>query len=375
MTVKRDYYEILGVPRTADAARIKRAYREIAVKNHPDKNPDNPEAESRFKEASEAYQVLSDAEKRQVYDRLGHEGLRGSGYQGFTGDFSDIFSSMGSIFEEIFGMSGGGRQRSRGGPNRGDDLRFDLEIPFEEAAFGVEKRIEVGKRATCLTCKGTGAEAGSQPARCPLCHGAGQVRRTQGFFSITSTCPNCGGAGQVIANPCKDCTGSGRIVEKSHVSVRIPAGVEDGMRLRVPGKGEDGERGGPSGDLYVFIHVAEHEYFQRRDADVVIEVPVQFHEAALGADLPVPTLDGEAELAIPAGTQNGDVVRMRGKGIPFLRGYGRGDQLCVIRVEVPKKLTKRQKELLAEFGEIENGRKPAKNAGIFERFKQFAAGD
>jgi molecular chaperone DnaJ len=372
MSTGRDYYEILGVPRNADGSQVKKAYRELALKFHPDKNPDNPEAEQRFKEASEAYQVLSDPDKRATYDRFGHEGLRGAGYQGFN-DFTDIFSSMGSIFEEIFGMGGG--RRSRRGAARGDDIRYDIEIPFEEAAFGVEKRLDVSKRASCLQCHGTGAPPGSSPIACPICHGQGQVRRTQGFFSISSTCPNCGGAGQVIKDPCPACNGTGRIIEKSNVSVRIPAGVEDGMRLRVPGKGEDGERGGPGGDLYVFIHILPHEVFQRHENDVVVEVPILLHEAALGARIQVPTLDGEVTLNVPSGSQHEDLVRIRGKGIPHIRGYGRGDQVCVLKVKVPKKLTKRQKEILEEFGQIENSRKDSKSGNLFERLKNLATGE
>lgn len=373
MTTSRDYYDILGVPRGADAAQIKKAYRELAVKYHPDRNPDNPEAETRFKEASEAYQVLSDPEKRQTYDRFGHDGLRGQGYQGFN-DYNDIFSSMGSIFEEIFGM-GGRRSGRRDGPARGDDLRFDLEVPFEEAAFGAEKRLEVPKLAACLECHGSGATPGSSPIACPLCHGAGQVRRTQGFFSIATTCPNCGGAGRVIKDPCTTCGGQGRVTEKAHVSVRIPAGVEDGMRLRVSGKGEDGVRGGPAGDLYVFIHVKPHEFFQRHEDNVVVEVPIMLHEAALGASLAVPTLDGDVTLAVPSGSQHDDIVKIRGKGIPHLRGYGRGDQLCVLKIRIPKKLNKKQKELLEEFGRIEAGKKPDVLETLLDRIKHFAIGD
>jgi len=373
MTTNKDYYEILGVPRNADQGRIKKVYRELAIKFHPDKNPGDAEAEMRFKEASEAYQVLSDPEKRATFDRFGHDGLRGAGYRGFS-DFSDVFSSMGSIFEEFFGM-GGTSRRTRRGPRRGDDLRLDVEIPFEEAAFGVEKKLEVKKQASCLSCKGTGVTPGSSPVSCSLCHGTGQVRRTQGFFSIATPCPNCGGAGRIIKDPCNECEGTGRVVETSQVSVRIPAGVEDAMRLRVAGKGGDGERGGSTGDLYVFIHVTPHEMFQRHGDDVVIEIPVLFHEAAMGAKIKVPTLDGEVTLTIPAGVQHEDIVRVRGKGIPHLRGYGRGDQVCVIKVKVPRKLTKRQKELIEEFGKIESGKKGNKFEGLWGRLKSFAAGD
>ncbi|MCL4233871.1 MAG: molecular chaperone DnaJ [Deltaproteobacteria bacterium] len=374
MTVTRDYYEILGVSRDASAAQIKKAYRELAVKYHPDRNQGDAEAETRFKEASEAYQVLSDDEKRRTYDRFGHDGLRGTGYQGFH-DFNDIFSSMGSIFEDIFGGMGGGFRSRRDGPGRGDDLRFDLEIPFEEAAFGAEKRLDVQKSASCMHCHGSGAAPGSSPVACPLCHGQGQVRRSQGFFSISTTCPNCGGFGRIIKEPCAECQGKGRVLEKTQVSVRIPAGVEDGMRLRVSGKGEDGTRGGPPGDLYVFIHVKAHEFFKRHEDAVVIEIPVAVHEAAIGTQIQVPTLDGDVALAIPAGTQHDDILKIRGKGIPHLRGYGRGDQLCIIKVRVPKKLTKRQRELLEEFGKIESGKKPDVLGSLLDRIKHFAMGE
>ncbi|MCB9475961.1 MAG: molecular chaperone DnaJ [Deltaproteobacteria bacterium] len=374
MSTTRDYYEILQVERTADAVTIKKAYRRLAHEYHPDKNPGDHEAEQKFKEASEAYQVLSDPEKRQTYDRFGHDGLRGQGYQGFN-DFTDVFSSMGSIFEEIFGMGAGGGRRRRGGPQRGSDLRYDLEIPFEEAAFGVEKRIELERLTTCLKCHGKGTAEGSEPVACGMCQGMGQVRRTQGFFSVATTCPQCRGTGTIIKDPCTECQGVGKVPEKTHVSVRIPAGVEDGMRLRVGGKGEDGTQGGPAGDLYVFINVKPHEIFTRHNNDVVVQVPVLFHEAALGAKIPVPTLDGDHTIAVPPGAQHEELIRIRGKGIPHIRGYGRGDQICVLNLRVPKKLTKRQKELLEEFGKIQQEKKPDGDSSLFDRLKNLATGE
>jgi len=369
--VKKDYYEILGVPRDADLAAIKKAYRDIAIKYHPDRNPGDAKAEEFFKEASEAYQVLSDSDKRRTYDRFGHEGLRGAGYQGFSG-FEDIFSSMGSIFEEIFGFSMGGRRRN--GPARGSDLRYDLELKFEEAAFGVEKRIEVPRYANCLECHGTGIAKGKQPVVCPACQGSGQIRRTQGFFSISTPCGTCGGAGRIIKDPCLKCKGEGRIIEKIHVQVRIPPGVETGSRLRVPGKGEEGEKGGPPGDLYVFVQILLHEIFSREGNDVIIGINISIIEATLGTEVEIPTLDGMHKLTIPHGTQHGKIIKIKGKGIPHIRGYGRGDQLVEVKVRVPTNLTKRQEELLREFASIE-GKKIKKPETILDKIKNFAAGD
>jgi molecular chaperone DnaJ len=353
--VRKDYYEILQVSRDADAAQVKSAYRKIALESHPDRNPDNPEAERRFKEASEAYQVLADADKRRVYDTYGHDGLRGQGFEGFS-NFEDVFSSMGGIFEELFGF-GGGRRRS--GPRRGADLRYDLDLDFEEAVFGVTKDIEVERYVVCSRCDGTRMEPDTQAVACPTCGGSGQVRRSQGFFTLTTTCPHCRGNGQIIQQPCKTCNGAGKEVDTNDVSVNIPAGVEDGNRLRVASKGEVGERNGPAGDLYIFLHVQPHDFFQRRGNDLVAELPISFCQAALGAEIEVPTLDGSTTLKIPRGTQPGETIKVAGKGVPFVQGYGRGDMFFLANVEIPKKITKKQEELLREFATCagDNGRK------------------
>ncbi len=346
--IERDYYEILSVSRTASPDEIKKAYRKMALKYHPDRNPSNKEAEEKFKEASEAYEVLSDTEKRQIYDQYGHEGLRGSGFTGFHG-FEDIFSSFGDIFGDFFGFGG----HSRTGPARGDDLRYDLEITFEEAAFGKEAELEIPRTVTCDVCGGTGAKPGTQPITCPACGGRGQVSRSQGFFSISSTCPSCRGTGQLIPEPCETCQGMGRIKQKRKVSLKIPAGVDTGSRLRLRGEGEAGERGGPPGDLYVVIHVQAHDFFEREGDDIYCKIPIPFTMAALGGKLDVPTIDGAESLQIKKGTQSGEVFRLKGKGFPRLRGYGKGDEIIQVIVKVPKKLTKRQETLLKEFALLE----------------------
>lgn len=373
--VREDYYEILGVPRNASAADIKKAYRQIALKFHPDRNPGNHEAEQTFKEASESYQVLSDPEKRQIYDNYGHDGLKGRGFTGFS-NFEDIFSSMGGIFEEFFSF-GTGRRRS--GSRRGRDLRYDLEIEFEEAVFGVTKSFEIERYEPCLQCKGTGIEPGTTTKSCPTCGGAGQVRRSQGFFTLTTTCPHCDGAGQLITDPCHACRGSGKTLEKSKVTVNIPAGVENGNQLRVAGKGEPGQSNASAGDLYVFLHVLPHEYLERRGDDLIAELPISLCQASLGATVSVPTLDGETNVRIPKGTQPNSVIKVSGKGVPHIRGYGRGDLLFQVRVTIPKKLTKRQEELLREFAECEDKahlrERKSKKESWFERIKQLALGE
>ena len=346
---KRDYYEILGVPRNATGNEIKKAYRQLALQYHPDRNPGDKEAEEKFKEAAEAYEVLRDPEKRSLYDRFGHEGLKGTGFTGFSG-FEDIFSSFGSIFEDFFGF--GTRTRSRTAPQVGADLRYDLKISFLDAAFGKEKTVTLEKMQTCGSCQGTGAKSGTTPETCPTCKGRGQVMHSQGFFSISTTCPQCHGEGTIIRNPCAKCKGRGKVKKRKTVTIKIPAGVETGTRLRLEGEGEMGIRGGPPGDLYVIIFVDEHEFFDRKGNDITCQIPISFPQAALGAKIEVPTLEGKSELDIPRGTQTGEVFKLKGLGIPYLRGFGRGDQYVQVIVKTPTKLTKRAEELLREFAEV-----------------------
>lgn len=344
---KRDYYEVLGVERGASADEIKKAYRKVALQYHPDRNQGDREAEEKFKEASEAYRVLSDPERRGQYDRFGHAAFeQGGGFDFTSAGFEDIF---GDIFGDFFG---GGRGRSRSRPSRGDDLRYDLEIDFEEAIFGVEKTIRVPRLASCDACGGEGTRDGTARETCLACGGAGQMRYQQGLFSIAKTCPECQGAGTVIRNPCPECRGAGAVRRQQSLSVKIPAGVDHGSRLKLRGEGEAGRRGGPPGDLYVIIHVRDHAFFRREGNDVVCEVPIGMTQAALGAEIDIPTPHGVVKMKIPAGTQSGKVFRLKGKGAPDVRGYGTGDMLACVVVEIPRKLTKRQKELLEEFAEL-----------------------
>ncbi|MFI5353465.1 MAG: molecular chaperone DnaJ [Candidatus Binatales bacterium] len=349
---KRDYYEVLGVPRGAGEDDLKKAYRRLAIQFHPDRNPGDKHAEESFKELNEAYQILSDPERRAQYDRYGHaafQGAQGGGFSGFdfTQGFEEVFSD---IFGDFFGT---GRGRSRSRTRRGDDLRYDLEIEFEEAARGAEKVVKFQRLANCDACDGSRARGGAGGVRtCPNCRGTGQVRTQQGFFSIATTCGQCRGEGSIIADPCPKCQGQGRIRKPQSISVKIPAGVDNGSRLKLRGEGEAGFAGGPQGDLYVVIHVREHSMFARQDNDVVIEVPVSFPQAALGAEIEVPTLEGKVKLKIPSATQSGKVFRLKGKGIVDLHGYGRGDQLVKILIETPRRLTARQRELLEEFAKL-----------------------
>lgn len=346
---KRCYYEILGVSRTATEEEIKKSYRRLALKYHPDRNPGDKEAEERFKEAAEAYEVLSDPEKRAIYDRYGHEGLASTGFQGFRG-FDDIFASFSDIFSDIFGFSNGTRGRTAARP--GVDLRYDLSLSFMEAALGTTKEIEIEKYERCSVCKGHGTAPGTSPAVCPRCRGRGQISQTSGFFSISTTCPHCHGYGQIITTPCPSCRGLGKQKVIKTLQVKIPAGVDTGSRLRLRGEGEEGENGGPNGDLYVFIHVEEHEFFKRHDYDIYCRIPISFVQAALGATIEVPTLTGTERLKIPRGTQSGKVFRLKGKGIPHVKGFGRGDQIIETVITVPTNLTRRQEELLREFARI-----------------------
>ncbi len=363
--MKRDYYEILGVSRQASAEEIKKAYRRLALKYHPDRNPGDKAAEERFKEAAEAYEVLRDPQKRELYDLHGHEGVAGSGFRGFSG-YEDIFSSFSDLFEDLFGFGGSrGRARSPMGATPGADLRYDLAISFEDAAKGTETEIEINRMEECPECHGSGARPGSHPTMCPVCHGSGQVVRTEGFFRISTTCPNCGGQGTVITNPCNKCNGQGRIEMRRKVKVRIPAGVDSGSRLRLRGEGEAGLRGGPRGDLFIVLHVEPHEIFERRGKDIYCTVPISIIQAALGARVEIPTLDGPQSMDIPAGTQGGEIFKLKGKGFPDLRGFSPGDQLIEIKLVTPTKLTDRQKELLREFAEIE--REKNEDRGFFKK--------
>ncbi len=350
---KRDYYEVLGVGRDADENAIKSAYRRLARQHHPDVNKSD-DAEERFKEINEAYEVLSDADKRAAYDRYGHAATQGGFGAGPGGAGFGGFPGFGDIFEEFFGGMGGMRSAARG-PARGADLRYDLEITFQEAVFGAEKEIEIPRQEICPVCQGSGAEPGTKPIRCPQCNGTGEVRRAQqtilGQFVSVSTCPRCNGEREIATTPCTNCRGQRRVQVTRKLAVNIPAGVDDGMRIRLAGEGEPGERGGPTGNLFVVLHVKPHPLFQRQENDILLELPVNIVQAALGAELEVPTLDGTTKLTIPAGTQHGEVFRLRGKGVPILRSSRRGDQLVGVRVVVPEKLNDKQRKLLNELGE------------------------
>ncbi len=365
MSSKRDYYEVLNVDRNASDADLKKAYRKLALQYHPDRNPGDAAAEEKFKEAAEAYDVLSDAQKRQLYDRFGHQGLEGSGFSGFSG-FEDIFSSFGDIFEDFFGLGSGRSSRSR--HQRGADLRYDLSLTFLEAAFGVEKELALEKMDACETCGGSGCQSGTQPETCNFCRGTGQMARSQGFFTVRTTCPHCRGTGQMISDPCRDCRGTGQIKTRKTVSVKIPAGVDTGSRLRLTNEGEAGRQGGPRGDLYVFIHVEPHDFFERDNSDVICRVPISFVQAALGDTISVPTLEDEKKLRIPKGTQYGDVFRFNGEGIPSLRTGRRGDQIIQVIIKTPTGLSKKQESLLKEFAKLESGK-------ISKRLKNILRGE
>ena len=386
---KRDLYEVLGISKGANGDEIKKAYRKKAVKYHPDKNPGDKEAEESFKECSHAYEVLSDAQKRAAYDQYGHDEFdprarAGAGRPGGGGgDPFDIFREVfgggggggggGSIFEDLFGGGGGGGggRRKPGGPERGADLRYDMEITFEEAALGTEKEITVNKPATCGDCSGSGGEKGSSAKTCGTCGGQGQVMSSRGIFSIAQTCPKCKGAGSTVDKPCKTCSGEGRTNKRSKIKIRIPAGADTGVRLRSSGNGEGGVRGGSAGDLYVILHVKEHRIFDRDGDDLICEVPITFVQAALGAEIDVPTLTGKAGIRIPAGTQNGTIFRLRGKGVKNIQGQGHGDLHVRVSVEVPTKLSGDQKTKLEEFADACDSSVYPKIKDFIDRAKKF----
>ncbi len=375
---KRDYYEVLGVARGATGDEIKKAYRRKAKELHPDRNSDNPNAESQFKEANEAYDVLKDGDKKAAYDRFGHaafEGGMGGGPRGGPGmqggDFASAFSD---VFDDLFGDIMGGARGGRGGGRRavrGADLRFNLRVTLEDAYKGIQRTVNVPGSVSCNTCNGTGAEGGSEPSVCPTCSGMGKVRAQQGFFTVERTCPTCAGAGQVVQNPCKACGGAGRVEKERALNVNIPAGVETGTRIRLAGEGEAGVRGGPSGDLYIFIEVADHPLFQREGNHLYVRVPVTMTSAALGGDIEVPTIDGgRSRVKVPAGSQSGKQMRLRNKGMPALRGGGQGDMYIEMAVETPVNLTAQQRELLREFDRLAENNNPESHS-FFSKVKTF----
>ncbi|MEN8842016.1 MAG: molecular chaperone DnaJ [Octadecabacter sp.] len=373
---KRDYYDVLGVSKGASADEIKKGYRQKAKELHPDRNTDNPEAESQFKEAGEAYECLKDADKKAAYDRYGHAafegGMGGGGRPGGMGGQGDFGSAFSDIFDDLFGNMGGGR--AGGGQSRasrGNDLRYNLRVTLEEAFAGLQKTITVPTASSCGSCSGTGAEGGSEPQTCPTCSGMGKVRAQQGFFTVERTCPTCNGMGQTIKNPCHECHGQGRVEKEKSLSVNIPAGVETGTRIRLAGEGEAGMRGGPTGDLYIFIEVRDHELFEREANHLFCRVPVSMAKAALGGDIEVPTIDGgRSRVKIPAGSQSGRQMRLRAKGMPALRGGGPGDMFIEMAVETPVNLTSKQKELLREFEELASDNNP-QSSTFFKSVKSF----
>jgi molecular chaperone DnaJ len=369
---KQDFYETLGVDRSANKDEIKKAYRKLAMKYHPDKNPDNKDAESKFKEASHAAEVLLSEEKRSRYDQFGHAGVDGQASGGFGGGaegFSDLGDIFGDIFGDILGGGGGGRRRQRSRARSGNDLQMAVEVSFTEAAFGGDKSISLNKNVGCTDCKGSGAKPGSEPSTCPDCGGQGEIRRQQGFFTMSSTCPRCQGAGQVISNPCGGCTGRGYTKKKVDLEVKIPAGIDRGQRLKLSGEGDAGSAGGYPGDLYVVIDIKEHEFFSRDGFDVHCTVPISFSQAALGTQLEVPALTGKVEMKIPSGTQSGKKMRLKSKGIQRLGGYGQGDQIISIHVETPSQLKPEQKELMEKLAAFDDFNPMSK--GFFNKVKDF----
>ncbi|MBJ7409988.1 MAG: molecular chaperone DnaJ [Phenylobacterium sp.] len=378
----RDYYEILGVERGCDENALKAAFRKQAMEHHPDRNGGCEEASGRFKEVNEAYSVLSDPQKRAAYDRFGHAGVNGQGgFGGGNGQFHDVHDIFNEVFGDVFGDMFGGRggQRQRGGPARGSDLRYDLEITLEQAYAGAEVEITIPITMACETCEGSGAKPGTTPTQCTTCHGAGRVRASQGFFSIERACPRCGGSGQMVMDPCTDCRGAGHVRKQKTLAVRIPAGVDDGARIRLAGEGDAGQRGGPRGDLYIFVSVAPHELFERDGLDLLCTVPVPMCVAALGGEIEAPcllggeTCDGacKIEVKVPEGAQTGKTVRVKGRGMPSLRSRDRGDLVVELFVETPTKLTARQKELMRELADICSEQQHPKAAGFLGKAKKF----
>ena len=371
---KKDYYQVLGVARDAAPEQIKKAYRQLALKHHPDRNPGSKEAEEKFKEAAEAYSVLADAEKRSVYDRFGHDGLRGEGYQGFSGFDSSVFEDFEDILGNLFGFSFGdlfgGRERSRGSRrSRGRDLALEVEIGLEEAAAGVEREIKLSRAETCPACKGSKRKPGTTAASCPTCGGRGQVRYQQGFFTMARTCPQCQGGGEINASPCESCQGKGHVKEKRALKVRIPAGVDDGSRLRLVGEGEAGDQGMPSGDLYVVTRVRKHPFFEREGNDLACEITVSFTQAALGARIEIPTLEGNEVLKVAAGTQPGEIIRLKGKGVQDVAGRRKGDLFVKVLVKTPENLSKEQKALLGKLAELRGEDIEAVDKSVVHRLK------
>jgi molecular chaperone DnaJ len=372
---KRDYYEVLGVGRGASDVEIKKAYRKLAKQYHPDVNPGDKSAEAKFKEVNEAYEVLSDPQKKSRYDQFGHAGVDPNSFGGAGAGFGDFdFGGIGDIFESFFGGGGFGRSsRSRSGPQKGADLKYSMEISFEEAAFGTEKEITVNRHETCTSCKGSGAKEGTSPTTCKHCGGTGQVQYKQntpfGQFVNVKTCDICRGEGKIIVDPCTTCNGKGKVRKTVKRKVSVPAGIDDGQTLSLRGEGDPGVKGGPNGDLYITINVRPHAIFKRQGNDVVCEMPITFTQAALGAELEVPTLDGRVKYNIQEGTQTGTIFRLRGKGIPYLRGNGRGDQYVKVEIDVPKKLNEKQKELLREFAEISGDEACEKRKSFFDKMK------
>lgn len=374
MADKRDYYEILGVGRDADRETIKKSYRQLALQYHPDRNPGDKAAEESFKEAAEAYEVLSDNQKRQAYDRFGHAGVQGSAGGHSFSSFEDIFGAFGdifadSVFDGLFGVRGG--RRSRGGPGRGASLRCEIAVDLADVLTGVTRTLEIRRQETCDECSGSGAADGTEPVTCRACQGHGEVQHTQGFLTMRTVCSRCRGAGMMIESPCSSCRGQGRHSKPAQIRINVPPGIDDGTQLRMNGQGDVGPQSGPRGDLYCLVHVTPHEYLRRHGRDLVMEMPIAFTQAALGATILVPTLEAETEISIPRGTQTGDIIKIKDKGLPTLEGRRRGSQLVQIFVEVPRKLSARQEELLLELAETEEVKVEPRRKGFFDKVRQY----